>query len=291
MKTEHDDLIDTYHVMSTEELLDHWESGTLTDLATKIAAEELTRRGVALPQVERVDDDADSESEEQTEFETIERSFTPTEMHILRGRLEADGIQAFVVDDNINQTNSLLAVAVGGVRLQVAKQHAEEARRIIDEVKLGQRDLGNEPMEETIVDDARDIRDTHDAPPVKAITPSANPAPYWEFMLTTLIFCFASFEFVKTVWFAHTYNADINWDAVAVFAVLLPSLYFVGALLLVLRSKWAILCFGTHLPLAIGSAFFLTLVEPFDVAQLTSWISTAMVIYYCMHLRRKGRLA
>lgn len=284
MKTEREDIVETYRAMSTEELLDHWESGTLTDLATQIAAAELTQRGVALPPVEKIDEDAEPELGEETEFETIDRSFTPTEMHILQGRLQADGIPAFVVDGDINQTYSLIAVAVGGVRLQVAKQHAEEARRIVNEVRSGQRDIGsNSPVETGDV--------TTESSPPSPLPSIEEPAPYWEFILTTIIFCFAAFEFAKTMWFAHTFNADINWDAVAVFAVALPTLYFVGALLLAFRSKWATLCFIIHLPLAIGSAFFLTLVEPFDIAQLTGWASTGAVIYFCVHLRHRGRLA
>jgi hypothetical protein len=270
--------------MSTEELLDHWESGTLTDLATQVAAAELTRRGVDLPPVEKIDEDADPEPGEETEFETIDRSFTPTEMHILRGRLQADGIPAYVVDGDINQTYSLIAVAVGGVRLQVAKQYAEEARRIVGEVKSGQRDIGNSAPPEA-------LDGTTEFSPASPVPPLAVAAPYWEYILTAIIFCFASFEFVKTMWFARTFSGDINWDMVAVFAVVLPSLYFVGALLLVFRSKWATPCFCIHLPLSFGSAFFLTLVEPFDVAQLTGWASTAAVIYFCIHLRRRGRLA
>jgi|GEM_PF-1224199 len=285
MKTEREDIIETYRAMSTEELLDHWESGTLTDLATQIAAEELTQRGVALPVVEKIDEDADPEPGEETEFETIDRSFTPTEMHILQGRLRADGIPAFVVDGDINQTYSLIAVAVGGVRLQVAKQYAEEAKRIVSEVRSGQRDISNNPPTGAI----GNTSDTTSSP--DTLKPIEKPAPYWEYIVTAVIFCFAAFEFAKTMWFAHTFSTDINWDMVAVFAVVLPVLYLVGALLLVFRSKWATLCFGIHLPLSIGSAFFLTLVEPFDVAELTSWASTAAVIYFCVHLRRRGRLA
>jgi hypothetical protein len=284
MKTEREDILETYRAMSTEELLDHWESGTLTDLATQIAGEELTHRGVALPPVEKIDEDAAPLPGDEAEFETIDRSFTPTEMHILRGRLQADGIPAFVVDGDINQTYSLIAVAVGGVRLQVAKQYAEEAKRIVNEVKSGQRDIGNE-----VPTEAPDLAAEPATP--NSLAPVVAPAPYWEFIVTAIIFGFAAFEFAKTMWFAHTFSVDINWDLVAVFAVILPSLYFVGALLLVFRSKWATWCFATHLPLAFGSAFFLTLVEPFDVAELTGWVSTAAVIYFCVHLRRRGRLA
>ena len=284
MKTERDDLIDTYHDMSTDELLDHWESGTLTNLAAQIAGEELTRRGVVLPPVENIDEDADSEAEEKQEFETVARSFTPTEMHILRGRLEADGIPTFIADDNINQTN--LAIAAGGVRLQVAHQHVEEAKRIVAEVQAGQRDLSNSSLEETLVSGATESEPGQNISPQTSVIPFTNG----EFLMAAVIFCFAGFEFAKMIWFAHTFSTGIGWDTVAIFALILPILYFVGALLLVIRSKWSILCFAVHLPLSIAPVFLLALDEQFEISQITGWVSTAAVIYFCVYLRRRGRL-
>lgn len=279
MKDEREDLVETYRDMSTEELLDHWESGTLTELAIQTASAELVRRGVAVPPVKRIEDEVDDrEPKEETAFVTIARSFTPTEMHILRARLEADGIPAFVVDDNINQTNLLLSVATGGVRLQVAGQFAGEARRIVDEVKSGERALDH------VEPDAA-------APESPTLEEAAEPpSPTWEFLLTGAVFTFASFEFVKTMWFARTFNTDIEWNTVSFLALALPILYFVGALLLAFRSKWAILCFATHLPFSIGSAFLLTPDEPIQANQVIGWICTVGIVYFCIHLRRQGRM-
>lgn len=272
MKSERDDLLETYRDMTTEELLDHWESGTLTQLAMQIAREELIKRGVDLPPVSPVDEDADIPPVEDAEFETVARSFTPTEMHILRGRLEADGIPAFVVDDNINETNSVLA-ANSGVRLQVASQYADDAKRIIAEVKSGELTLKEDAPEQ---------------PPTSEVKQA--PAPNWEILLSGLIFIFASFEFVRTMWFAHTFNDNIEWDFVASLALTLPILFFIGALFLVFRVRWALLCFGAHLLLSIASVIFLTSGEQLQPAQITGWICTAAIIYFCIHLRRAGRL-
>jgi hypothetical protein len=175
MNISRQELTETYAGMSTEELLDHWESGTLTELATTVAGEELTRRGIALPAVTQAQDEEDLPvSEEEASFETVARSFTPTEMHILRGRLEADGIPAFVVDDNINQTNLLISVATGGVRLQVDSRHAQEAAKIIAEVNSGDRTLENYPPE---------------LPPDDKF--SENAVSNWELGIYTAVFIFA----------------------------------------------------------------------------------------------------
>jgi hypothetical protein len=267
-----EELTETYYGMSTEELLDHWESGTLTELAAEVASEELTRRGIVLAPIAPAEDEPDAPATEDASFETVARSFTPTEMHILRGRLEADGIPAFVVDDNINQTNSLLAVATGGVRLQVASQYVPDAVRIIAEVKLGNRALEEGAPEAPAGDQVAD-----------------TPAPNWEIAISAAVFIFALVEFVQTMWFARTFMTDIVWDYMSLFAMALPILYFVAALLLVFRSKWALLCFSVHLPLSMALVLPFTADAPMRADQVIGWICTAGIIYFCVHLRRQGR--
>jgi hypothetical protein len=132
------ELIETFRDMSDAELLDRWLEGNLTELATEVAQAEFSRRGIQAPVVEppeRADEEADSGA--TVAFATVARSLIPSDLHVLCARLEAEGIAAFVVDDNITRMNSLWAVAVGGARLLVPQQDAAEARRIIDYVKSG----------------------------------------------------------------------------------------------------------------------------------------------------------
>jgi hypothetical protein len=70
-------------------------------------------------------------------FVTLARSLDPWNLQILRARLAADGIAAYVADENINCMNSLWAVAVGGTRLQVARRDAEAARCIVALLESG----------------------------------------------------------------------------------------------------------------------------------------------------------
>ncbi|MEM4990197.1 DUF2007 domain-containing protein [Collimonas sp. H4R21] len=80
----------------------------------------------------------------QGDFETIARSTIPSDLEVLRALLESERIPAFVVDGGINQVYSLLAVATGGARLQVASEHVETARQILTAFESGQLTLDDE---------------------------------------------------------------------------------------------------------------------------------------------------
>ncbi len=132
------DLSETYREMSDEELQERWIDGHLTEIAMEVARAEFFRRGMQLPEIStREYDDAASASEETVTFVTVARSLSPWELDILRARLAGDGISSFVVDGNINRMNSLWSVAVGGARLLVPQQKAEQAQEIIAYVKSG----------------------------------------------------------------------------------------------------------------------------------------------------------
>ena len=53
--------------------------------------------------------------------------------HLARGRLEAEGIRASVIDENIVRMNWALSQAVGGVKVQVHHEDLEKAREILGE--------------------------------------------------------------------------------------------------------------------------------------------------------------
>lgn len=136
------DLSETYRDMSDDELLELWTEGSLTEVAMAVAREEFSRRGIQPPAVappESVDEEIGSE--EAVTFVTVARSLVPSELHILRARLEGDGIPSFVLDDNITRMNSLWSVAVGGARLLVPQQLAAEAKQIIEHVRSGRFSL------------------------------------------------------------------------------------------------------------------------------------------------------
>lgn len=64
---------------------------------------------------------------------TVASFSTPEEAHLLRMRLEAGGVPAFVADEHIVQTQWLFSNAVGGVRVQIDEEDADAARAILEE--------------------------------------------------------------------------------------------------------------------------------------------------------------
>lgn len=55
----------------------------------------------------------------------------PHQSAILKGRLESEGIQCFIKDENIVNANPFYSNAVGGVKVQVRENDAERASEIV----------------------------------------------------------------------------------------------------------------------------------------------------------------
>lgn len=75
--------------------------------------------------------------EYEGDFVTVAQFLNPTDAHIVCMCLEAAGIDAVVADANLVQTNSLWAVAVGGVRIRVTESRVAEAKEVIDAFNRG----------------------------------------------------------------------------------------------------------------------------------------------------------
>src|SRR5690606_22592813 len=65
-------------------------------------------------------------------FTTIARFTYSTEAQIIKGRLESCGIQALLQDNYTIDTDPLVSVAVGGVKLRVREEDVIEARHILE---------------------------------------------------------------------------------------------------------------------------------------------------------------
>jgi hypothetical protein len=82
------------------------------------------------------------------DFVLVATCATPTQAYLLRGVLEAGGLNPSVVDANIVQANMFLAHAVGGVRVLVPAWQVPAARQAITEFEAGAYRLeGDEPAE------------------------------------------------------------------------------------------------------------------------------------------------
>src|SRR5688572_22012127 len=64
-------------------------------------------------------------------MKTIATFSKPEEAHLFRTRLEAAGIPAFVLDENLVQLDWLYSNAIGGVRVQIADEDLEDAREFL----------------------------------------------------------------------------------------------------------------------------------------------------------------
>lgn len=71
---------------------------------------------------------------QNSNWTTVDRFFHPTEAHIAAGKLESEGIPVFLLGINHASANWLLTNALGGVRLQVPANKADEARDLLAQI-------------------------------------------------------------------------------------------------------------------------------------------------------------
>jgi hypothetical protein len=117
-----------FHDISDNELLDRCRSGSLTEDAQSIAYSELAARGLGIPAADAV---PEKNIQYEGDFETVAQLFNPLNAYVVAGCLEAAGIPTVVADTNLVHLNSLLAIAVGGVRIRVPAARTTEAEEVI----------------------------------------------------------------------------------------------------------------------------------------------------------------
>lgn len=74
----------------------------------------------------------------------VARYLVPMEARLAQGCLEASGIPAVLADDNLVQTNILLAPALGGVRILVPQEHLQQAEAVLEALRRGEFELGED---------------------------------------------------------------------------------------------------------------------------------------------------
>lgn len=58
-----------------------------------------------------------------------------SDVQVIKGKLESEGIQVNLKDENTVAVEPFASNAIGGIKLQVLKHHEEEARVIYDEIR------------------------------------------------------------------------------------------------------------------------------------------------------------
>ena len=66
-------------------------------------------------------------------FITIKTFTYPIDLAVIRGRLEAEGIDCFAKDELVAQANPFLSNAIGGIKLQVRQRDLPRAIEILEE--------------------------------------------------------------------------------------------------------------------------------------------------------------
>jgi len=54
------------------------------------------------------------------------------EAHLIKTKLESEGIPAFIQDEHVVTANWLYSLAVGGVKVKVAQNDVERAKKVLD---------------------------------------------------------------------------------------------------------------------------------------------------------------
>ncbi|MAW95779.1 MULTISPECIES: DUF2007 domain-containing protein [unclassified Leeuwenhoekiella] len=82
----------------------------------------------------------------KSELKVIARFTYSAEAQIIKGRLEADGIESFLKDEYTIDTDPLISNAIGGVKLAVWDEDVLRAKKILDSVEEFSVDDAGEPL-------------------------------------------------------------------------------------------------------------------------------------------------
>ena len=68
---------------------------------------------------------------------TVDRHLNPLNAFIIRGRLEAEDLDAYVIHAYHAWANWLVALAIGHIKVQVPQHQADQALLVLDDIKSG----------------------------------------------------------------------------------------------------------------------------------------------------------
>jgi putative signal transducing protein len=73
-----------------------------------------------------------------TKLVVVDTYTNPLDAHVARGLLESEGIPAILHSEHHVWSSWPFALALGGVRLQVAERHARDARAVLERQRSGE---------------------------------------------------------------------------------------------------------------------------------------------------------
>src|SRR5271169_5114230 len=107
------------------------QGSDLTEPAREALRAELTQRGLYVGQLEQGPPRASELA--FRDLVTIRSFWNLVEAELVKGLLDAAGIESFLFDDNMVRQNWFNANALGGVKLRVDGQNVEAANRVLEE--------------------------------------------------------------------------------------------------------------------------------------------------------------
>lgn len=82
------------------------------------------------------------------ELKTIATTYEVFEAEFLRNHLENEGFEVYLADDNIVGTFNLLAPAIGGIKIRVPEDQADEAQEFVEKLRSAEIIYEDENIEE-----------------------------------------------------------------------------------------------------------------------------------------------
>jgi Putative prokaryotic signal transducing protein len=132
-------------LMGDEELIAHYRSGTLTEMAVEVALVELERRGVDSKSFQEKDAEPLIDDSEAADLVLIARYLSPTDAHILGALLESRGIYAAVLGAHSTQGTAPWANPdIGAARVMVPQAQAAEAAILLEQYNKGELQVAEE---------------------------------------------------------------------------------------------------------------------------------------------------
>ena len=87
-----------------------------------------------------------------TKLETVEVFTSPWEAHIVKGRLESEGIPVFIAHEHHIWANWVFSHTLGGVKVQVTSDNLENAKKILESLETGE-------YEKALKEEVPDVQD------------------------------------------------------------------------------------------------------------------------------------
>src|SRR5688572_27420778 len=91
------------------------------------------------------DDDGDNDDDD-VRWVTVATFWKPTDAQLARIKLESEGIDVVILDENLIATDWLMANAIGGIKLQVPEPDAAAAGALLAGSRAAARPVSDEPV-------------------------------------------------------------------------------------------------------------------------------------------------